>query len=117
MRHLTISEQRPRSKEYAIAQGLAHGGVASELFMPPDMFEEVLKITMEEWRVSGCHAAWIAAGEEAARAAYRPYSRCCGPRLVSLCAMSSSLKSCRIISDLDIYRTAKLLIDRHGAMP
>jgi hypothetical protein len=71
MRYLTISEQRPRSKEYAIAQGLAHGGVASELFMPPDMFEEVLEITMEEWRVSGCHAAWIAAGEEAARAAYR----------------------------------------------
>jgi hypothetical protein len=34
--------------------------------------------------------------------------------LVSLCAISLSLKSYRILSDLDIYRTAKLLIDRHG---
>jgi hypothetical protein len=62
---------RRNSKELAVAQGHAYGKSARELALPADIFEHSLRVVSEDWRRSGCNQAWIIAGKQAARVAYR----------------------------------------------
>ena len=65
------ADTKLESKEEAIDQGRTHGMSAWDYFLPPEMFEEVLKSIVGGWRHGGCDPGWIVAGEEAADAAYR----------------------------------------------
>lgn len=59
------------SEDQAIGHGQTLGMSAWESFLPHEMFEDVLRITTGAWRDFGVEPAWIAAGERAARAAFR----------------------------------------------
>jgi hypothetical protein len=59
------------SQGHAIAYGRAYGMSSQELRLPPDMFEEALKITIGAWLDAGSNPEWIADGLQSARAAYR----------------------------------------------
>ena len=65
------TDTRLESQGHAIAYGRAYGMSSQELKLPPDMFEGALKITIGGWLDAGSDPEWIAAGLEAARAAYR----------------------------------------------
>jgi hypothetical protein len=62
---------RPNSKERAVAQGSAFGTSARELTLPADLFEQSLRVVSEDWGRTGLKQAWIIAGKQAARLAYR----------------------------------------------
>jgi hypothetical protein len=63
--------QTMASEDQAIGHGQTLGLSAWESFLPQEMFEDVLKVTTGAWRELGVDPAWIAAGEKAARAAFR----------------------------------------------
>jgi hypothetical protein len=71
MRRTTDSQISLASEDQAIGHGQTLGMSAWESFLPHEMFEEVLKVTTGTWRKLGIDPAWIAAGEKAARAAFR----------------------------------------------
>jgi hypothetical protein len=64
-------DTRLESQGHAIAYGRAYGMSSQELRLPPDMFEEALKITIGGWLDAGSNPEWIADGLQAARVAYR----------------------------------------------
>ena len=61
----------PASVDEAIQQGRAHGELARQMALSPEIFEESLKAIVRGWQSAACDASWIAAGQEAARLAYR----------------------------------------------
>jgi hypothetical protein len=67
----TSTQATLASEDQAIAHGQTLGMSAWESFLPQEMFEDVLKVTTGAWRELGVDPAWIAAGEKAARAAFR----------------------------------------------
>jgi hypothetical protein len=62
---------RPDSRVHAVAQGSAYGMSARELALPADIFEQSLRVVSEDWRRTGRKHAWVIAGKQAARLAYR----------------------------------------------
>ena len=58
-------------EKQAIDQGHLHGLLASKLFLPPEMLDELLRTATDLWRGNGCDPRLIALAMEAARAAYR----------------------------------------------
>jgi hypothetical protein len=61
-------DTRLESLEQAIAYVRALGASARENRLPPDMFEEALKVILDGWK--GADAVWLLTTESAARAAY-----------------------------------------------
>ncbi len=59
------------SVDQAIAHGQTLGMSAWESFLRQEFFDDVLKVTTAAWREIGVDPTWIAAGERAARAAFR----------------------------------------------
>jgi hypothetical protein len=68
-------ETHGRLQSEALACGRVHGKSARELALPPDMFEESLKVMIEVWGRAGCNEIWIRTAEQASRAAYRGVDR------------------------------------------
>ncbi len=60
-----------QTEDQAIAEGQMLGMSAWSSFLPPEVFDEALRVTVEAWRDRGVDPAWIQAAAAAARVAYR----------------------------------------------
>jgi hypothetical protein len=58
-------------REQVIAEGRAHGTLARERRLAPNIYQQELKMMVGRWRHAGINGNWATAGEQAAHVAYR----------------------------------------------